>query len=81
MEMLDEWIDDDRADFALHHAMWERYVDTWEWANLPLDATVNVVAFSTGVGDGAYPVSFGYPRGSDVPSVALNDRRLIVGSR
>ncbi len=62
MEMLDEWIDDDRADFALHHAMWERYVDTWEWANLPLDATASssgpgerlVVRQSIAAGDGRH---------------------------
>jgi hypothetical protein len=80
LKMVDEWTDDDRAALALHQAMAETYVDTWEWANMTLEGGVNVVAFSTGVGDGAYPVWLGYRAGSSLPVVALNDFGLLAGA-
>ena len=40
--------------------MGKAYVHTWSWANIELgDAGANLVAFSTGVGDGLYASYFG----------------------
>ncbi|HEY0171815.1 MAG TPA: DUF4241 domain-containing protein [Pyrinomonadaceae bacterium] len=46
----------------------ETYEDTWSWANVELDAGAghNVVAFSTGVGDGLYASYFGLDEGGRV---------------
>jgi hypothetical protein len=80
LKMVNEWMDDDQSALALHQAMSDTYVDTWEWANMALGDDVNVVAFSTGIGDGAYPVWLGYGASSSLPVVAINDFGLIAGA-
>lgn len=80
LEMVNDWMDNNRRALALHEEMSKTYVDTWEWANMPLNNGVNVVAFSTGVGDGAYPVWLGYRSDDPLPVVALNDFGLITGA-
>jgi hypothetical protein len=39
----------------------EKYLPTWAWANVKLDERpeTNIVAFTTGLGDGTYPSYFG----------------------
>lgn len=46
-----------------------RYVDTWTWADIPLTPTTNLVAFSSGFGDGFYSSFFGF--GSNGQPVCL----------
>jgi hypothetical protein len=38
------------------------YVHTWSWANLEMDTNTNanLIAFSSGLGDGCYPSYFGF---------------------
>ena len=51
--------DDEYADDLIDE-MEKTYVDTWSWANVELGpAGANLVAFSTGVGDGLYASYFG----------------------
>lgn len=77
LTMVEDWLDEAVAEFALHKAMAKNYTHTWDWANVPLGDDLNVVVFSTGLGDGTYPVWFGYSGASDLPVVALNDFGLI----
>ena len=51
-----------RFSAQIQKAMQDTYIDTWSWANIDLDETDNnnVVAFSSGWGDGVYPSYFGY---------------------
>jgi hypothetical protein len=42
-----------------------------QWASTAIDTELNAVAFSTGVGDGAYPVWFGYEHGQSLPVAGL----------
>jgi len=47
------------------------YIDTWSWANIPLNpvSKANVIAFSTGFGDGVYASYFGYDEKGDMASL------------
>jgi hypothetical protein len=63
-------------DDPLSAAMAPTYVHTWSWANLALDASTNVVAFSTGYGDGVYPTCWGLDA-AGAPVCALTDFLLI----
>lgn len=49
-------------DEELFDALMNTYVHTWSWANLVVDAAsgANVIAFSSGWGDGAYSCYWGY---------------------
>lgn len=40
----------------------KNYRPTWDWANICIDeyTKLNIIAFSSGVGDGIYPTYFGY---------------------
>lgn len=44
------------------------YVDTWAWANVVLDEAsgLNMIVFSTGMGDGLYASYFGFDAGGEV---------------
>lgn len=54
-------VDEEEFADALIGEMDQTYEDTWSWANVALDAEAghNLVAFSTGVGDGLYASYFG----------------------
>ena len=49
-------------------------VDTWAWANITTDPAsgANVIGFSTGYGDGGYPVYAGIGRDGKVVSVVID---------
>lgn len=49
-------------------------VDTWAWANITTDPAsgANVIGFSTGYGDGGYPVYSGIGRDGSVVSVVID---------
>lgn len=53
---------------ALDAEMERTYEDTWSWANVEFDpdAGSNIVAFSTGVGDGLYASYFGLDASGEV---------------
>ena len=51
---------------ALNHLLDETYENTWSWANLGVEDGHNVVAFSTGVGDGLYASYFGLGEDGEV---------------
>ena len=56
----------------LSTALEQNYVHTWDWANFDLGDGLNVVAFTSGLGDGLYPTTFGL--GADgTPVVAVTD--------
>ena len=38
----------------------EAGIDTWNWADIPLDGAANMICFSSGYGDGSYPSFVGY---------------------
>ena len=62
-EVLTERMNDDE-DYAqtLIAEMDKTYVHTWSWANLEIDPSnnANLIAFSSGLGDGCYPSYFGF---------------------
>lgn len=47
------------------------YIDTWSWANIPVSAetNVNMIAFSSGMGDGLYASYFGFDEAGNVTSL------------
>jgi hypothetical protein len=51
---------------ALSDELEETYENTWSWANVEVAAGHNVVAFSTGVGDGMYASYFGLDAAGEV---------------
>ena len=60
-------------DDALATALDETYVDTWSWANVACgDGGENIIAFSTGFGDGAYPTYWGLDAAGTI-TVAMTD--------
>ena len=78
LSMYDQWIDDESAEFPpISYEIERTHTPGWGWANMPLENGLNVVAFTTGPGDGAYSVWFGYHRDAELPVVALNDFLLI----
>ncbi|MBE9105062.1 DUF4241 domain-containing protein [Nostoc cf. edaphicum LEGE 07299] len=40
----------------------KNYRPTWDWTNICIDKStqLNIIAFSSGYGDGIYPTYFGY---------------------
>lgn len=48
------------SDFVIAE-MEKNYVHTWDWANIKTDETnANLIAFTSGLGDGSYPSYFGF---------------------
>src|SRR5262245_4285199 len=76
VELLAAEFDDEAAEppagDTLMAALERTYRHTWSWANHPLADDVNVVAFSTGFGDGIYPVFWGLDASGE-PVCALID--------
>jgi len=68
-EALEIW-QKETADGAdrLSKLMRDHYVHTWDWANLTLDAAtwLNLIAFSSGMGDGSYPSYWGHGPDGDL---------------
>jgi len=64
---------DDASDFYLS-ALEVHDVDTWSWANITTDPAsgANVIGFSTGYGDGGYPVYAGYAQDGRAVSVVID---------
>ena len=61
-QALAEKLDDDEDYFETLIAEMEKtYVHTWSWANVEMDTNTNanLIAFSSGLGDGCYPSYFG----------------------
>lgn len=61
-QALTERMNDDEDYFQTLIAEMEKtYVHTWSWANLEMDTNThaNLIAFSSGLGDGCYPSYFG----------------------
>jgi len=61
-------MDDDELADALVAELERTYETTWSWANIEFDPDTgaNIVAFSTGVGDGLYPSYFGLDGAGEV---------------
>lgn len=60
------------SDFMLNE-MKKNYVHTWDWGNFKLDETVgNLITFSSGLGDGAYPSYFGLDARGNVTSLVTD---------
>lgn len=53
---------------TLMHELDKTYVDTWSWANLAIEdsRSLNIIAFSTGMGDGLYASYFGFDEAHQV---------------
>jgi hypothetical protein len=47
------------------------YVDTYQWANFALASSYNVIASSTGVGDGFYPIALGYNKNGALSAITM----------
>ena len=62
----------------INQAISAAYVNTWGWANVSLEPEIasNIVAFSTGLGDGAYLTYLGYDA-NNVPVCFTTDFALI----
>jgi hypothetical protein len=76
--LVDAWVDEgDDREFLIFDVMAEHYVHTWSWANVPVGDELNIVAFSTGIGDGAGVTVFGFRRGRALPVLALTDFLLL----
>jgi hypothetical protein len=60
--------DDEAFADAVIDEMERNYEDTWSWADIELDpdSGANIVAFSTGVGDGRYASYFGLGESGEV---------------
>jgi hypothetical protein len=50
------------------------YIDTWDWANICLDKSTqaNIIAFSSGWGDGLYATYFGYDADNNLVCVVTD---------
>ena len=60
------------SDFVLAE-MEKNYVSTWDWANIKTDETDgNLIAFTAGLGDGAYPSYFGFDINGKVTSLVTD---------
>jgi hypothetical protein len=57
----------------LYEALRGSYVHTWSWANITLDSSgLNMMAFSTGDGDGAYAAYVGYDAAGKVATLVTD---------
>lgn len=64
-DKVEDFVQDSEDDYftGLDSALDESYVDTYETANVTLPGTdLNIVAFSSGWGDGLYPSFWGYDK-------------------
>jgi hypothetical protein len=63
LEALEATYEESHPDFEkpdpLQSMLHETYRHTWSWANVEIEPDANVVAFSTGLGDGFYAVWWG----------------------
>lgn len=60
------------SDFMLKE-MEKNYVPTWDWGNFRLEEAVgNLITFSSGWGDGAYPSYFGFDTRGNVTSLVTD---------
>lgn len=66
--LVNEHMDEEEFADALDDEMERTYEDTWAWANIEFDpdSGANIVAFSTGVGDGLYASFFGLDAAGEV---------------
>jgi len=74
-QALTERMNDDEDYFQTLIAEMEKtYVHTWSWANLEMDTNTNanLIAFSSGLGDGCYPSYFGLDE-KDNPMILVTD--------
>lgn len=67
-------LDEEEFAAALAAEMERAYEDTWSWANVEFDVETggNVVAFSTGVGEGLYASYFGLDEAGEVVCLATD---------
>jgi len=79
--LLDDWIDHDDRGLVIFDVMSEHYVSTWSWANVALDGETNIVAFSTGIGDGVGVTTFGFRHGRPLPVLGLTEFGLLDDGR
>ena len=67
---------DDDEDYAevLTAELHKTYVHTWSWANLEIDSetNANLIAFSSGLGDGGYASYFGFDEAHN-PMILVTD--------
>jgi len=73
--MLSAAMDEDEGVYeVIADALGETYVNTWSWANVVLDpeSGLNVVAFSTGMGDGLYATYAGFDAGGRVVALVTD---------
>lgn len=72
--LVAEHMDEDEFADALGAELERTYEDTWSWANVEFDpdAGANVVAFSTGVGEGLYASYFGLDAAGEVVCIVTD---------
>ncbi|MFB2922185.1 DUF4241 domain-containing protein [Aerosakkonema funiforme] len=60
--------------YKLLEALEKNYSTTWKWANMRVDESTeaNVIAFSSGWGDGVYATYFGYDAEDNIVSVVTD---------
>jgi hypothetical protein len=66
--------DDSSLEERIADALDATYVDTWSWANVPIDAAsgLNLAAFSAGMGDGLYASYFGFDAAGEVVALVTD---------
>lgn len=66
--------DDDDYSQTVIEEMEKTYVHTWSWVNLEMDTNTNanLIAFSSGLGDGCYPSYFGFDEKGN-PMILVTD--------
>ena len=63
-----------KSEMTIDKMLASTYVPTYSTANFDIPGTeVNVIAFSSGWGDGCYPCYWGYAKGEDKPCCLITD--------
>lgn len=63
MNKLDE---NPQVEELLLAEMEKNVADTRDWCNFQIDSSHNIIAFSSGLGDGVYPSYFGYDENNEI---------------
>jgi hypothetical protein len=65
---------DEEYEQHLTDEMEKNYVNTWNWADINLNAATgaNIITFTSGWGDGSYPLYFGYDENGNVVALVTH---------